>query len=91
MISPIIFFNLILSIVGLFQYFLVPLAFNQGTGFPGGATFFFNLYMYKEFFQFQEMSYGATLAWLLFAFVLIVTGLLFWSARFWVYYSGEIR
>jgi multiple sugar transport system permease protein len=43
MISPIIFFNLVLNIVGLFQYFLVPLAFNQGTGEPSGATKIYNL------------------------------------------------
>jgi ABC-type sugar transport system permease subunit len=91
MISPIIFFNLILSVVGLFQYFLVPLAFNQGTGFPGGATMFYNLYLYKQFFQFQHMSYAAALAWMLFLMILIVTVLLFWSARYWVYYASESR
>lgn len=91
MISPIIFFNLILSIVGLFQYFLVPLAFNQGTGDPGGSTMFYNLYLYKTFFQFQNMSYGSTLAWVMFVFILIVTAFLFWSARFWVYYAGESK
>jgi multiple sugar transport system permease protein len=91
MISPIIFFNLILSIVGLFQYFLVPLAFNNGTGEPGGATMFYNLYLYKTFFNFQDMSYGAALAWLLVIFILIITAFLFWSARYWVYYAGESR
>lgn len=91
MISPIIFFNLILNIVGLFQYFLVPLAFNQGTGDPGGATMFYNLVLYKQFFLFQHMSYGSTLAWVLFIFILGVTVLLFWSARYWVYYAGESR
>ena len=88
MISPIVFFNLVLSVVGLFQYFLVPLAFNQGTGAPGGATMFFNLYLYKQFFVFQNMSYGSTLAWVLFLFILVVTVALFWSARYWVYYAG---
>ena len=91
MISPIIFFNLILSIVGLFQYFLVPLAFNNGTGEPGGSTMFYNLYLYRTFFQFQDMSYGSTLAWLLVIFILIVTAFLFWSARYWVYYASESR
>ncbi len=89
MISPIIFFNLILNIVGLFQYFIVPLAFNQGTGDPGGATMFYNLYLYRTFFQFQDMSYGSTLAWVLFVFILVITAFLFWSARFWVYYASE--
>lgn len=91
MISPVIFYNLVLSIVGLFQYFLVPLVVNQGTGRPGGATMFYNLYLYKTFFTFQNMSYGATLAWLLFMVILAVTVLLFWSAKYWVYYAGESR
>jgi multiple sugar transport system permease protein len=89
MISPIIFFNLILNIVGLFQYFLVPLAVNNGTGEPGGSTMFYNLYLYKTFFQFQDMSYGSTLAWVLVVFILAITAFLFWSARYWVYYASE--
>lgn len=91
MISPVIFYNLVLSIVGLFQYFLVPLVVNQGTGRPGGATMFYNLVIYKTFFTFQNMSYGATLAWLLFAVILVVTIALFASAKYWVYYAGESR
>ncbi len=89
MISPVIFYNLVLNIVGLFQYFLVPLVLNAGTGNPGGATMFYNLYLYKTFFGNHNMSYGSTLAWLLFMVILAVTVLLFWSARYWVYYAGE--
>jgi multiple sugar transport system permease protein len=89
MISPVIFYNLTLSIVGLFQYFLVPLVINQGTGRPGGATMFYNLYLYKNFFVNQNMSYGSTLAWVLFVIILLVTVVLFWSARYWVYYASE--
>jgi len=91
MISPVIFYNLTLSIVGLFQYFLVPLVVNQGTGRPGGFTMFYNLYLYRNFFLFQNMSYGATLAWVLFLIILAVTILLFWSAKYWVYYASETR
>jgi ABC-type sugar transport system permease subunit len=91
MISPVIFYNVTLSIVGLFQYFLVPLVVNNGTGRPGGATMFFNLYLYRTFFTFQDMSYGSAMAWLLFVLILIVTIFLFWSARYWVYYAGEGR
>jgi multiple sugar transport system permease protein len=91
MISPVIFYNLTLSIVGLFQYFLVPLVVNSGTGRPAGATMFYNLYLYKTFFTFQNMSYGSTLAWALFAIILLVTIVLFWSSKYWVYYAGESR
>jgi multiple sugar transport system permease protein len=91
MMSPVIFYTLTLSVVGLFQYFLVPLVLNNGTGRPGGATMFYNLYLYKTFFTFQNMSYGATQAWLLFILILAVTGVLFWSSRYWVFYAGENR
>jgi multiple sugar transport system permease protein len=91
MISPVIFYNVVLSVVGLFQYFPVPLVVNSGTGRPGGFTMFYNLYLYKNFFLFQNMSYGATLAWVLFLIILAVTIFLFGTAKYWVYYAGESR
>ena len=75
----------------LVALFLVPLVLKNGTGEPGGTTNFFNLYLYQNFFTFQNMSYGATLAWLLFAITLVLTLALFWGARRWVYYAGEAR
>jgi ABC-type sugar transport system permease subunit len=89
LLTPVIFYTLILGIVDLLQYFLVPLVLNQGTGEPGGTTNFLNLYIYKNFFAYQNMSYGATLAWLLFAITLLITLVVFLSARRWVYYAGE--
>ena len=89
MMSPVIFYALILGIVDVLQYFLVPLVLWNGTGEPQGTTLFFNLYLYKQFFTFQNMSYGATLAWLLFAITLAITLVLFKTSRRWVYYAGE--
>jgi multiple sugar transport system permease protein len=91
MISPVVFYNLVLGVVALFQFFLVPLVVNNGTGAPGGASMFFNLYLYKTFFTFQNMSYGAAMAWLLFAMILVVTVLLFSTSKYWVYYAGDGR
>ena len=87
--SPVIFYTLVLAIVDVLQYFLVPLVINNGTGEPAGQTFFFNLYLYKNFFTYQNMAYGATLAWLLFLVTLAVSLLVFRSSRRWVYYAGE--
>jgi ABC-type sugar transport system permease subunit len=91
LISPVIFYTLVLGIVEVLQYFLVPLVLKNGTGEPGGTTLFFNLYLYKNFFTFQNMSYGATLAWVLFAITLVVTLILFRTSRRWVYYAGDAR
>jgi multiple sugar transport system permease protein len=89
MISPVILYSLVLSIIDVLQYFLAPLVINQGTGEPGGTTSFLNLYIYKNFFAYQNMSYGATLAWLLFGVTMLFTLLVFGTARRWVYYAGE--
>lgn len=91
MMTPVIFYTIVLAVVEVLQYFLVPLVLKNGTGEPGGSTLFFNLYLYKNFFTYQNMSYGATLAWLLFGITLLITLVLFWSARRWVYYAGEAR
>jgi multiple sugar transport system permease protein len=91
MLTPVIFYTIVLSVVEVMQYFLVPLVLQNGTGEPGGSTMFYNLYLYKNFFTFQNMSYGATLAWLLFAITLAITLVLFGTARRWVYYAGEAR
>ena len=90
MISPIIFYNLILSIIGAFQYFTQAYIISNGRGDPNGATMFFNLYLYKTAFAFQDMPYGATLAWLMFLIVLALTVILFATSSRWVYYAeGE--
>ena len=91
MISPVIFYTIVLGVVEVLQYFLVPLVLKNGTGEPGGSTLFYNLYLYKNFFTFQNMSYGATMAWVLFAITLVITLILFGTARRWVYYAGEAR
>jgi multiple sugar transport system permease protein len=91
MVTPIIFYNLVLSVVGLLQYFLVPWILNLGSGYPEGTTYFFMVNFYKQAFTFQNMGYGAALAWLLFIVALIITIFLFGTARFWVYYAGEKR
>lgn len=88
MISPVIFYNLILTMIGLLQYFEVPYILKQGTGNPGNSTYFFNIHLYKTAFTFQDMGYGATLAWLMFIIALGLTIFLFATSRRWVYYAS---
>jgi multiple sugar transport system permease protein len=87
MISPVIFYNLVLSVIGLFRYFEIPYILSQGTGRPGSSTMFFNIHLYKTAFVFKDMGYGSALAWLLFFLAFIATIALFLSARYWVYYA----
>lgn len=91
MITPVIFYQLVLGTIGSLQYFLAPFVLNRGTGFPEGMTRFYMVYFYKQSFSFFSMGYGATLAWLMFIFALILTIVLFGTAKYWVYYASEER
>ncbi len=87
MISPILFYNLVLAVIALFQYFLVPFVLKNGTGDPANSTLFYSLYFFKTAFTFNDMGYGATLAWMLFLIIMIITLIMFGTARYWVYYE----
>jgi multiple sugar transport system permease protein len=88
MISPVIFYNLVLSVIGLMQYFVTPYIVTRGTGQPGNSAYFFNMHLYKTSFTFFDMGYGATQAWLIFIIALFLTVLLFATSRRWVYYAS---
>ncbi len=91
MISPVLFYNLILGVIGLLQYFNTPYVLNGGNGYPEGATRFYMIWFYKQAFNFANMGYAATLAWFMFIISLILTLFLFGTARHWVYYAGGNR
>ena len=88
MLTPVIFYNLVLGVAASLQYFLVPQVLNQGNGSPEGSTLFFNIYLYKTFFSYQDPDYGSTLAWILFIITLLISLVLFGTQRRWVYYAG---
>lgn len=88
MISPVIFYNLVLSVIGLMQYFETPYIATLGTGHPGTSAYFFNMHLYKTAFTYFDMGYGSTLAWLIFIVALALTAALFATSRRWVYYSS---
>ncbi len=89
MVTPVIFYNLVLGAVGLLQYFLQPFVLNGTSGYPEGATNFFMIYFYKQAFDFASMGYGAALAWFIFFFGLAITIILFGTQKYWVYYAAE--
>jgi multiple sugar transport system permease protein len=91
MISPVIFYNLVLSVVGLMQYFQIPYVLNGGNGYPEGTTLFYLIHFYRQSFQFLNMGYGSAIAWLLFVIALAITVTLFATASRWVYYAGARR
>jgi multiple sugar transport system permease protein len=88
LITPMIFYNLILALIGLFRYFETPYILSRGTGGPNDITLFYNIYFYRVAFEYDRMGYGAALAWLLFVIALVATVVFFATARYWVYYAG---
>jgi ABC-type sugar transport system permease subunit len=89
MITPIIFYNLILAIIGTMQFFLVPYVVNRGDGTPAGMTNFIMVYFYRQSFNYFNMGYGAVIAWIIFIIAMLFTVVLFTTQKRWVYYMGE--
>lgn len=89
MMTPVIFFNLVINMIGAFQVFVQPFIMTQGG--PRYATLFYVLYLYQNAFKFFRMGYASALAWVLFAIILVFTVLIFRSSVGWVYYEGEVR
>lgn len=88
MLTPVIFFHLVTSVIGALQFFTVPYIMTGGTGFPAGSTMFYSIYLYKNAFQYFQMGYASAMAWLLFMVTLVITLVIFRSARMWVFYGG---
>ncbi len=86
MISPLIFFNLIMAIIGSFQVFAQVYVMTKGG--PNDATLFYVLYLYRQAFDFHNMGYASALAWLLFVLVLLLTLAVIRGSRRFVYYEG---
>jgi multiple sugar transport system permease protein len=87
MISPTIFFNLIMGIIGGFQYFTQ--AFVMTKGGPLNSTLFYNLFLYNKAFVNFEMGYASALSWILFAIIMVFTLIVIRSSSAWVYYNGD--
>ncbi len=87
MISPTMFFNLVLGIIGALQIFAAALVATNGG--PAYATWFFALHIYTQAFQYFEMGYGSALAWIFLVVMLCFTYIQFRSSARWVYYEGE--
>jgi multiple sugar transport system permease protein len=91
-ISPVIFFNLILGIIGTFQYFTQAfLMTGVPPGGPANSTLFYALYLFQNAFTYFRMGYASAMAWVLFVLTLGATLLVFRSSARWVYYEGETR
>lgn len=87
LISPVIFFNLIMGIIGTLQVFAVPYIMTQGG--PARSTYFYTMYLYDNAFSYLKMGYANAMAWIQLLIVLTLTALAAWSGKRWVHYQGS--
>ena len=91
LLSPVIFFNLLLGLIGAFQVFASAYIISNGSGGPAGMTNFITLYLYKRGFSDGQMGYAAAIAWVLLIVVAVIAFILFRTQRSWVHYAGDNR
>jgi len=89
MITPTIFFNLVMNIIGSYQVFTQALVATAGG--PNNATLTMVLYLYRKGFQQFHFGYASAIAWVLFFIILVFTLLIVRSSAAWVYYEGEVK
>ncbi|MFE7838502.1 carbohydrate ABC transporter permease [Streptomyces sp. NPDC057474] len=89
MLSPVIFFNLVLQTIQAFQVFTPAFAISAGKGGPADSTLFYTLYLYDRGFVASHMGYASAMAWVLLLAIGAVTAILFRTSRSWVFYASE--
>jgi multiple sugar transport system permease protein len=87
LLSPIIFFNLVLQIIGAFQAFTQAFVVSNGTGGPADSTMFYTLYLYQRGFGQFQMGYASAMAWLLLVIIAAFTAINFYASKYWVFYG----
>jgi multiple sugar transport system permease protein len=89
LLTPLIFFNLVLQIIFGFTVFTAPFVITGGTGAPLDSVLLYSLYLYQKGFKDFQMGYAAAMAWALLLVVACCTALIFRSSRYWVYYEAD--
>lgn len=89
LLTPALFFNLIIAIIGAFQVFTQAYIMTEGG--PNYATLFYVLYLYRMAFENFRMGYASAMAWVLFVIILFFTALQFRISERWVFYEGSLR
>lgn len=86
MLSPVIFFNLVIGLIRGVQTFTPVYIFSEGTGSPGDSLMMVSLKLFLSAFEDLQMGYASAIAWILFVIVLLITTLLFRTSKYWVHY-----
>ncbi len=87
LLSPVMFFNLILGVIGAFQVFTS--AYVMTGGGPNNASLFYALYLFRNAFEYFKLGKASAMAWVLFTILVVLTAVQFASSRKWVYYEAQ--
>lgn len=87
MLSPVMFFNLVLGIINSFQTFTAAFVITKGG--PINATYVYALFLYEKAFKHYQMGYASALAWILLVIVAVLTAINFFASRYWVFYETD--
>ena len=89
MLSPVILFNVVTSVIGSFQQLTLALLLTKGG--PLNSTYFYAMYIYDNAFKYFEMGYASANAWVMFLLIMGLTFLVLRSTSMWVYYETEMK
>ncbi|WP_028610759.1 carbohydrate ABC transporter permease [Paenibacillus harenae] len=87
LLSPVMFFNLVLGIIGSFQTFTSAFIITKGG--PINSTYMYAMFLYEKAFKHYQMGYASALAWILLSIVALLTLLNFMASRYWVFYESD--
>lgn len=89
MLTPVIFFNLLMTIINTLQVFTLPYSLTQGTGKPANSLLFYSMYLYNNAFSYMKMGYASAMAWILFVVIMAITLTVWKTSGSWVFYQDE--
>lgn len=88
LLTPVIFFNLVMGIINAFQFFTQPYVIMNGTGGPNDSTLFYAIHLFNVAWRYLDMGYASAMAWILFLVIMAITLFVFKSHSRWVHYGG---
>lgn len=91
MLTPVIFFNLVMGVIQSVQTFTQAYIVSEGTGGPAESTLLISIHLFLSAFQDLEMGYTSAMAWVLLVILCGATLMMFRSSRYWVHYQGQLR
>lgn len=87
LLTPVIFYNVIMGVINSLQIFTLPYALTNGEGNPVNSLTFYVMHLYSNAFGYMKMGYASAMAWILFAIILVLTMIIFGTSKRWVHYQ----